>query len=75
MMTALIRSAIVTERVSWVRTMLAALRRLPLSTYEEFMADPRNPAAAESSLRRALEALLDSARHILAQVVSVYVDE
>jgi uncharacterized protein YutE (UPF0331/DUF86 family) len=75
MMTALIRSAIVTERVSWVRTMLAALRRLPLSTYEEFMADPRNPAAAESYLRRALEALLDVGRHILAKGFAVAVPE
>jgi len=32
-----------------------------------FEADPRNAAAAESYLRRALEALLDLGRHILAK--------
>ena len=29
--------------------------------------DRRNPAAAESFLRRAIEALLDAARHLLAK--------
>jgi hypothetical protein len=47
--------------------MLAALRALPLSSYEQFAADPRNPAAAESFLRRGLEALLDLGRHVLAK--------
>ena len=32
-----------------------------------FRADPRNVAAAESYLRRALEALLDLGRHVLAK--------
>ena len=47
--------------------MLAGLRALPLDTYEDFAADARNPAAAESFLRRALEALLDLGRHVLAK--------
>lgn len=42
---------------------LAALRRLPR---EEFL-QPRNVAAAESFLRRALEAVFDVGRHILAK--------
>ena len=46
--------------------MLAGLRSLPLQSYEEFTKSP-NIAAAESYLRRALEALLDLGRHILAK--------
>jgi len=50
-----IRTAIVAERVAWVRKMLEATRNLPLGSYEQFQEDPRTPAAAESHLRRALE--------------------
>lgn len=62
-----IRTVIVTERVAWVREMLDGIRGLPLSSFEQFMDDPRTAAAAESHLRRALEALLDLGRHILAK--------
>ncbi len=63
----LIRQAVVAERLAWIRQMLESVRSLPLDTYEHFVADARNPAAAESYLRRALEALLDLGRHILAK--------
>jgi uncharacterized protein YutE (UPF0331/DUF86 family) len=62
-----VRAAIVAERVAWVRKMLGGIRSLPLSSFQQFMSDPRTPAAAESHLRRALEALLDLGRHILAK--------
>jgi uncharacterized protein YutE (UPF0331/DUF86 family) len=67
MSTGKIRTVVVTERVAWVRKMLAGIRDLPLSSYDEFTSDSRTPAAAESYLRRALEALLDLGRHILAK--------
>jgi uncharacterized protein YutE (UPF0331/DUF86 family) len=67
MTTGIIRTAIVTERVAWVRKMLEGIRNLPLVSYEQFISDPRTPAAAESYLRRALEALLDIGRHVLAK--------
>jgi uncharacterized protein YutE (UPF0331/DUF86 family) len=63
----IIRTAVVTERVAWVRKMLEGIRNLPLVSYEQFSSDPRTPAAAESYLRRALEALLDIGRHVLAK--------
>lgn len=47
--------------------MLAEARALPLDSVEAFRADPRNVAAADSYLRRALEALLDLGRHVLAR--------
>jgi uncharacterized protein YutE (UPF0331/DUF86 family) len=62
-----LRPEVVAERVAWIRERLADLRALPLASYAEFEADARNPAAAESHLRRALEALLDLGRHILSK--------
>jgi uncharacterized protein YutE (UPF0331/DUF86 family) len=62
-----IKAGIVTEKVAFVRRMVDAIRRLPLSGYDDFAADPRNAAAGESYLRRALESLFDLGRHILAK--------
>jgi uncharacterized protein YutE (UPF0331/DUF86 family) len=62
-----LRAKVIAERVGWINRMLAKLRRLPLDSYITFRSDPRNIAAAESYLRRALEALLDLGRHILAK--------
>lgn len=62
-----LRAKVVAERAAWIRRMLADVRALPLETYAAFESDPRNPAAAESGLRRALEALLDLGRHLLAK--------
>lgn len=62
-----LRAKIVAERMAWINRMLANLRALPLDTYATFQSDPRNLAAAESYLRRALEALLDLGRHVLAK--------
>lgn len=58
---------VVAERSEWVREMLERIRALPLESVETFSADSRNVDAAESCLRRALEALLDLGRHVLAK--------
>lgn len=60
-------ATVVAERIAWIDQMLAAIRSLPLENLEVFESDPRNVAAAESYLRRALEALLDLGRHLLAK--------
>jgi uncharacterized protein YutE (UPF0331/DUF86 family) len=62
-----IRAVIVAEKISFIREMVEAVRRLPLTSYDEFAADFRNAGAAESYLRRALEALFDLGRHVLAK--------
>lgn len=62
-----IRAEVVLEKAAWVRSMLAELDRLPLASLDQFLSDRRNPAAAESFLRRALEGLLDLGRHILSK--------
>ena len=67
MMLSSVRIEIVAEKISYIRNMVEAIRSLPLSSYDDFAADARNAAAAESYLRRALEALFDLGRHILAK--------
>ena len=67
MMASSVRAEIVAEKISYIRNMVEAIRTLPLSGYDDFSADARNAAAAESYLRRALEALFDVGRHILAK--------
>jgi uncharacterized protein YutE (UPF0331/DUF86 family) len=62
-----IREKVVTERLFWVANMISAIRSLPLGSFADFTADARNMGAAESYLRRALEALLDTGRHVLAK--------
>lgn len=47
--------------------MLAGIATLPLGSPAAFSRDPRDVAAAESYVRRALEALLDLGRHILSK--------
>lgn len=63
------------DRISWVDRMIDQIRALPLRTREEFAADSRNVWAAESCLRRALEALFDIGRHILAKAFGKGVSE
>jgi len=62
-----LRARIVAERLHWIHEMIRRVAELPLGTYESFRSDPRNAAAAESYVRRALEALMDLGRHILAK--------
>lgn len=47
--------------------MLDGIHSLPLDDLATFTADPRMVAAGDSYLRRALEALLDLARHVLSK--------
>jgi len=67
MVPAKLRAKVVLERLSWVERMMADIRSLPLESFDIFMTNPHVPAAAESYLRRGLEALLDLGRHILAK--------
>lgn len=62
-----ISSHVVNDRLSWINRMLAEIRSLPLASQDEFLLDSRNIWSAKSCLRRALEALFDLGRHILAK--------
>jgi uncharacterized protein YutE (UPF0331/DUF86 family) len=75
MMASSVRAEIVAEKIAYIRKMVEAVRTLPLSSYDDFSADARNAAAAESYLRRALEALFDLGRHILVKAFATAVAE
>ena len=62
-----IDSKVVAQRVFWISEMIDALKDLRLEEKAAFLADRHKVAAAESYLRRALEALFDIGRHILAK--------
>lgn len=66
---------VIAGRLDWVQRMVDEIRSLPLGSLDEFTADRRNIGAAESCLRRALEALLDLGRHLLAKVFGEAVTE
>ena len=70
-----ISKRVVLDRIAWIEQMLEDIRGLPLDNREQFFADKRNVWAAESCLRRALEALLDLGRHILAKGFGLGVSE
>jgi uncharacterized protein YutE (UPF0331/DUF86 family) len=53
--------------LSLIQEFLSELRELSRITEEAFLTDKRNPAAAESYLRRSLESVFDIGRHILAK--------
>ncbi len=55
------------RNLSLMQEFLSGLKELSRMTREEFLSDKRNSAAAESYLRRSLEALFDIGRHILAK--------
>lgn len=57
---------LVGDRLDLESRLVADLKRLPNSSFEAFTDDWRNVPTAESLLRRAVETLLDVARHLLS---------
>lgn len=55
------------KNLSIIQGFLIELKKFSLMSKEGFLSDNRNPAAAESYLRRSLEAIFDISRHILAK--------
>ncbi len=62
-----IRRRTLADRTQTIQKMLQGIERLPLADLKIFLQDPDKVAAGESYLRRALEALFDICRHILAK--------
>jgi len=58
---------VVGDSLEVIAASLRDLRALPQSSLAEFLGDRRNPAAAESLLRRAIQAFFDLLRHLLAR--------
>ena len=67
MMPGPVSQRIILDRLEWVARMTAEIAALPLDDEEAFLVNDHNGYVAESCLRRALEALLDIGRHILAR--------
>jgi uncharacterized protein YutE (UPF0331/DUF86 family) len=55
------------RNLSLIQGFLSELKELSVKAENDFLSDKRNPAAAESYLRRSLESLFDIGRHILAK--------
>ena len=58
---------VISDRLDRIRRSTNRLHKLAQLSWEQFLADPDNFAVAEHHLRRAIEALLDVGRHILAK--------
>lgn len=58
---------IVSDRLEIVRSAVAELQTLPHATLAVFTGDRRNVWSSDSLSRRAIEALFDTARHVLAK--------
>lgn len=58
---------VVNDALAAIGSCLADLRALPQGSFAEFAADRRNAAAAESLLRRTLQAIFDLLRHLVAK--------
>lgn len=69
-----ISQRVILARIEFIRLALRRIRELPLHSLVEFQADSRNFAAAESHLRRSLEALFDLGRHLLAKGFGIPVE-
>ena len=67
MVTGYINENVIIQRALWISQMIDALKDLPIENRENFFQNKHNIAAAESYVRRALEALFDIGRHILAK--------
>jgi uncharacterized protein YutE (UPF0331/DUF86 family) len=58
---------VVGDRLQIVVSCLTDLKAIPSASIDEYISDRRNPLATDAALRRALEALFDVARHLLAK--------
>ena len=70
-----ISKRVVVDRLDVADHLIREITALPLKDRQIFFSDRRNIRAAESSLRRSLEALLDVWRHILAKGFGLGISE
>lgn len=59
------------KNLSLIQEFLSGLNELSGISEVDFLSDKRNPASAESYLRRSLESVFDIGRHILAKSYGV----
>lgn len=64
----MVNKQFIAQRLVLIDSFLRELYKLSALDKTSFLSDTRNPAAGESFLRRALEAIFDIGRHILANI-------
>jgi len=67
----MINKDLIRDRLLLINKYISQLEMLSQFSKEEFLSDSRNPAAAESFLRRSLESIFDIGRHILAKIGNI----
>lgn len=67
----MINKLLISQRLELIDDWLRNLKRLASLSYEDFISNDLNVAAAESYLRRSLEAIFDIGRHILAKTGNI----
>ncbi|MBM4460663.1 MAG: hypothetical protein FJ011_23365 [Chloroflexi bacterium] len=70
-----IAKRVIVDQLILISDLVRAIRSMPLDDRQAFLTDRRNVWAAESCLRRSLEALFDLGRHILAKGFGLGVSE
>ncbi|MGI6632359.1 MAG: type VII toxin-antitoxin system HepT family RNase toxin [Bacillota bacterium] len=63
----MINRTLIESRLSLIIDLVGQLDSLAESSESDFLSDPRNVGAAESFLRRSLEAVFDIGRHLVAK--------
>lgn len=63
----MVNSGLIMDRLNIIRTSVNRLDKIVKGSLTQFLSDPDAYAISEHHLRRALEALLDIGRHILAK--------
>lgn len=71
----MVSKRVVVDRFALISDLRREIRALPLDNRQAFLADRRNVWAAESCVRRSLEALFNLGRHILAKGYGLGVSE
>ncbi len=67
----MVNKLLISQRLELIDDWLKNLKRLAGLPYEGFISNDLNAAAAESYLRRSLEAIFDIGRHILAKTGNI----
>ncbi|WP_347488943.1 DUF86 domain-containing protein [Desulfoscipio sp. XC116] len=67
----MINKTLISQRLELIDCWLKNLKKLSCLSYEEFISNNINSAAAESYLRRSLEAIFDIGRHLLAKTGNI----
>jgi uncharacterized protein YutE (UPF0331/DUF86 family) len=64
----MVRAEVIRKRINKLDEYLSILNKLQVYSFEEFMANPERYGSAERFLHLAIEAIIDMANHIIAEL-------